>query len=114
MYRNNIYVDYLLTPFYDLIHTSLHFPSQTSQALVLCTDGFQTGGSEDDPFYSKSDYSEFARRIGIKKNRIERIIKDMLSNSSQVEGLVCNSYLSKELQNTYLSNYKNNLNKMSK
>ena len=96
LYRNQTYGDYTLTPFYDLLNTSLHVPGEKDMALEL----FRPPSK-----YTKPDFIEFAERIGINKIRFTNIYNKMLNGASEVENLVSQSFLSDPLKSRYLHNY---------
>lgn len=105
IYRNQSYGDYTLTPFYDLLNTSLHVPGEKDMALELFKDGFETEQFHEGSKYTKPDFIEFAERIGINKVRFNKIYNKMLDNSSSVENLVSQSFLSDSLKSQYLNTY---------
>lgn len=104
VYRNEEYGDYLLTPYYDLSNTLLHFPDKKSFGLNLLkedsTNAFKAGKE-----YTQKDFIKFAQRIGIKEKRINTIFTAMLSKSMLVKDLISNSFLNEELKSAYLDNY---------
>jgi serine/threonine-protein kinase HipA len=61
IYRNEKYGDYLLTPFYDLLNTSIHIPNEQDTALELFKDDFMTEGYKFSSKYSKDDFYEFGK-----------------------------------------------------
>jgi serine/threonine-protein kinase HipA len=105
LYRNDTYGDYMLTPYYDLLNTSLHVPGEKDMALELFKDGFETEQFRSGSKYTKPDFTEFADRIGINKIRFNKIYNNMLNGSSEVENLVSQSFLKDSLQTQYLNNY---------
>jgi serine/threonine-protein kinase HipA len=105
LYRNETYGDYMLTPFYDLLNTSLHVPGEKDIALELLKDGFETVQFRAGSKYTKPDFIEFADRIGINKIRFNKIYNQMLNGSTEIEKLVSASFLKDSLKTQYLSNY---------
>jgi serine/threonine-protein kinase HipA len=105
LYRNESYGDYTLTPFYDLLNTSLHVPGEKDMALELFKDGFETEQFRSGTKYTKPDFIELAQRIGINKIRFNKIYNSILSGSSEVEKLVSASFLNESLKTQYLNNY---------
>ena len=105
LYRNDEYGDYLLTPFYDLLNTSIHTPGESELALDLFKDDFV---SQDYKFASKypiEDFKEFGGRIGIRQDRTELLINEMKQNRAQVFKLIDSSFLSDELKIKYKKSY---------
>jgi serine/threonine-protein kinase HipA len=105
LYRNENYGDYLLTPFYDLINTSLHVPSESDLALDMFKDKFETASYKAGSKYTLPDFIEFATRLGINEKRMLKIFVEMLSGREQVEILIKDSFLNNELKIKYLDSY---------
>ncbi len=105
LYRNEIYGDYLLTPFYDLINTSLHVPGESDLALDMFKEGFETKSYKAGSKYTLPDFIEFATRLGINEKRMLKIFVEMLSGSEQVKFLINNSFLNDKLKVKYLESY---------
>jgi len=105
LYRNDIYGDYLLTPFYDLINTSLHVPGENDLALDMFKEGFETESYKAGSKYTLPDFIEFATRLVINEKRMLKIFVEMLSEREQVEMLTENSFLNNELKIKYLDSY---------
>lgn len=105
LYRNENYGDYLLTPFYDLINTSLHVPGESDLALDMFKDGFETKFYKTGSNYTLPDFIEFATRLGINEKRMLKIFVEMLSGKEQVEILINNSFLNDKLKVKYLESY---------
>jgi serine/threonine-protein kinase HipA len=102
IYRNEKYGDYLLTPFYDLLNTSIHIPNEQDTALELFKDGFMTEGYKFSSKYSKDDFYEFGERIGIKPSRIFKIFDEITSGEKEINELADKSYLEDSLKSEYL------------
>ncbi len=98
LYRNEKYGDYLLTPFYDLSNTSIHFPVKKEPALRL----FKNGNNES---YTKQNLFEFSKKIGIKENRFSLLFDRMISKSSEVKELISLSFLNEPLKSKYLDSF---------
>jgi len=102
IYRNEDYKDYLLTPFYDLINTAIHVPGERDTALELFKDDFMTEGYKFSTNYSRDDFYEFGLRIGIKSERINKMISDITSHDNKLADLLNKSFLSDNLKSEYL------------
>lgn len=98
--------DYLLSPAYDLINTKLHV-DDTDFALNkgLFSDDFMSEQYKKSGHPSKSDFTEFARRIGVKEKRIEKLIMPFLQKQPFMETLVDHSFLSDGNKRGYLQMY---------
>ena len=105
LYRNEVYGDYMLTPYYDLLNTSLHIPGEKDMALGLFKDGFETEQFRAGSKYVKLDFIEFADRLGINKIRFNKIYNKMLNGSAEVEKLISYSFIKEFLKTRYLNNY---------
>lgn len=112
LYRNEVYGDYMLTPFYDLLNTKLHVPGEKDMALELFKDGFETEQFRAGSKYTKPDFIELPDRIGINKIRLNKIYNNMLNGSHEVENLVSNSFLKESLKTQYLNNYFHRLDRL--
>ena len=112
LYRNEKYGDYLLTPFYDLLNTSIHVPGERDLALELFKDGFETEAFKAGSKYSLQDFVEFANRIGINEKRFTKLYNAMLTKTEEVEELISKSFLKEGLKKVYLEGYYNRLNRL--
>jgi len=111
--RNEKYGDYLLTPFYDLINTSIHSPGENDTALELFKDNYMTVAYRAGSKYTRQDFIELAERIGMNKNRIDKIYSEMLNKTDHVKKLIANSFLREELKKVYLESYYNRLERIN-
>ena len=102
IYRNEDYKDYLLTPFYDLINTTMHVPGERDTALELFKDSFMTEGYKFSSNYSRDDFYEFGTKIGMKPARILKLIDELTAGRDEIQSLVNRSYLSDDLKSEYL------------
>lgn len=98
--------DYLLSPAYDLINTKLHV-DDTDFALHkgLFADNFKSEEYKKTGHPSKSDFAEFAKRIGIAAGRIEKLLIPFLKKQNLVETFVNRSFLSTASKRGYLLMY---------
>ena len=103
MFRNEKFGDYILTPAYDLINTTIHNPNESDTALELFKDGFMTETFKAGSKYTREDFFVLGKRIGIKEERASKIIERFLSGNERIEFLVQRSFLSDELKSGYIS-----------
>lgn len=98
--------DYLLSPAYDLVNTRLHV-DDTDFALDkgLFADGFKSEQYQINGHPSKSDFIEFAKRIGVAEGRVEKLLKPYLEKQPFMETLVSRSFLSDANKRGYLLMY---------
>ncbi len=112
LFKNENYGDYLLTPYYDLLNTSIHIPGESDTALELFRDGFQTEEYKAGAKYTKPDFVEFAKRLEIKEIRYKKILNDITGKTNKVEDLISRSFLNDKLKGEYLKNYINRLERL--
>lgn len=98
--------DYLLSPAYDLINTNLHV-DDTDFALDqgLFTDNYKSEQYKISGHPSKSDFVEFAKRIGVVESRIEKLLNPFLEKQPFMETLVSHSFLADANKRGYLLMY---------
>ena len=98
--------DYLLSPAYDLVNTKLHV-DDTDFALDkgLFADGFQSEQYKKNGHPSKSDFKEFAKRIGVTAGRVDKLLQPFLENKPFIDTLVSRSFLSDPNKRGYLLMY---------
>jgi len=98
--------DYLLSPAYDLINTGLHV-DDTDFALEkgLFADGYKSQSYQKKRHPSKTDFIEFAKRIGVMESRIEKLLRPFYENQNRVESLIGRSFLNGESKRGYLLMY---------
>lgn len=95
--------DYVLTPAYDLLNTSLHIPSESPLALDLFSEGYYTPSFEALGFYSRADFEEFADRIGVHKKVAFDILDEFGELGNEVVNLVARSFLSDAAKEAYVT-----------
>lgn len=92
LYRSE-FGDYILTPAYDLLATSLHFPDETRTALNLF-DSFESESFRQNAFYTRTDFLELAGRYGLDRGRATRFMNQFEANKDRVHELIGRSFLS--------------------
>ena len=92
--------DYVLTPAYDLIGTSLHFPNEGRTALDLF-DNFETESFKANAFYKRPDFMALAELYGIMPNRAISFLDQFSSRQEAVVSLIDRSFLSTEAKEDY-------------
>jgi serine/threonine-protein kinase HipA len=98
--------DYLLSPAYDLINTRLHVDdSDFALDKGLFTDDFKSEEYKKSGHPSKSDFIEFAKRIGIVETRMEKLLNPFLEKQPFAETLINHSFLSEANKRAYLLMY---------
>jgi serine/threonine-protein kinase HipA len=79
--------DYILTPAYDLICTSLHFPDEGRTALDLF-DTFETESFAHNAFYKRPDFLRLAELYGMNMGRAERCMNQFAGSKDKVLDLI--------------------------
>ena len=105
LYRNEEYGDYVLTKFYDLLNTSIHVPGESDLALDLFKDNFETETYKAGSKFTKPDFEEFAKRIGINEKRFSKIYDSMLDKTEEVKEMIDGSFLRDDLKEVYYESY---------
>lgn len=101
--------DYVLTPAYDLLNTSLHIPTESAMALELFKDGYYTPSYEALGFYTRADFEEFARRIGVSGKIVSLVIDGFCSKEDDIKAMVGRSFLSSEAKYEYIEIFSDRL-----
>jgi serine/threonine-protein kinase HipA len=104
LFRNEQFGDYTLTPAYDLMNTKIHIKVEPDTALELFKDDFMSEEFKAGSKYTRVDFLELGSRIGIKKDRVEKIISRFTSKEEKITELVNNSFLIDELKINYIEN----------
>ncbi|MCC5907185.1 MAG: HipA domain-containing protein [Balneolaceae bacterium] len=102
--------DYILSPAYDLINTSLHV-DDAAMALDdgLFKDDYYTESYEANGFYAYDDFYEFGLKVGLVKSRVVKILNTFRSHREKVQSLTERSFLSDEMKKAYMDSYLNKL-----
>jgi serine/threonine-protein kinase HipA len=93
--------DYVLTPAYDVLCTSLHFPNEARTALEMF-DTFETESFRQNAFYRRPDFVKLAEFYGIKPDRAEKALRRFASGQSAAADLVNRSFLSPDAREDVL------------
>jgi serine/threonine-protein kinase HipA len=98
--------DYLLSPAYDLINTKIHVEdSDFALDKGLFADDFKSESFKKNLHPNKTDFEEFAKRIGVSENRMEKLIRPYLEKQPLVETLISRSFLTEDNKRGYLMMY---------
>ena len=85
-----------LAPFYDLLNTRLHLPSDGFMALDLFEGGYSTDAFEKLGYFSYRDFFEFGEKIGLESEMIEEFLKDIRNRVQKIDEFLENSALSRD------------------
>jgi serine/threonine-protein kinase HipA len=101
--------DYVLSPAYDLMDTRIHVDEEGFFALSneLFKEWYWSGCRINNTQHHpcKEDFIEFGRKIGIKENRVNKLIEPFLNKQPGVENLIKRSLLDEETKTQYLIHY---------
>lgn len=105
--QQTIHHDYLLSPAYDLLNTSIHLPNDSFFALSdgLFSDHFETKSLKTLGFYAYDDFFEFGIRIGLLENRLKRILDKYRIENPKARKLIEVSFLGNETKKLYEHHY---------
>ena len=96
--------DYILTPAYDLLCSSMHFPHESRTALEMF-DTFESEYYKQNGYHGTDDFLKLGECYGMKKMRIETIIAAYAASPKAVELMIGHSFLSPTAKNDYLSRF---------
>jgi serine/threonine-protein kinase HipA len=98
--------DYLLSPAYDLVNTRMHVDdSDFALDKGLFSDDFKSDEYKNCGHPCKKDFAEFAKRIGVTKNRIEKLLNPFIEKQALAETLISSSFLNEPAKRGYLLDY---------
>lgn len=99
--------DHVLSPAYDMIDTRIHIPSDSFFALHdgLFPDHYETESYGLLGFTGYDDFHAFGTRIGMKENRIVKILDKYKTDQIKTRDLIRRSFLSEEVKKIYLAHY---------
>ncbi len=99
--------DYLLSPAYDLVNTRLHVDDKDfALDKGLFADDYRSQLYKKTGHPSKSDFTEFALRIGVTESRVQKLLNPFLEKQHFVETLISSSFLTEANKRGYLLMYK--------
>jgi len=108
--------DYLLSPAYDLLDTSIHVEEEGYFALDDLFDEWNWSGNRikspgNHP--CKDDFYLFGKTAGLIETRIRKMLDPFLVEQEQVSELVNRSYLDQQTRLLYLQHYQKRLNMLN-
>ena len=104
--------DYLLSPGYDLLCTSMHLPNEARTALEMF-ESHETDFHKNNAFYGRPDFMELARRFGISEKFSESILNGFTVKQDQVFSLIERSFMSLAAKEDYKTRFKDRLRTIS-
>ena len=108
--------DYLLSPAYDLIDTSIHIPADSFFALSdgLFSDDYDTESFKALGFYAYDDFFEFGLRIELLESRTRAILDKYRNKNQKVLTLIRSSFLTEPVKLLYFNHYIDRLKMLNK
>ncbi len=97
--------DYILTPAYDLLCTKIHTPQEADMALHFFKDGSFSPSFLTIGYYTSEDFLLLGRKLEIKDDRIERMIREFRTDLTEVHELVEKSFLNNATKELYHQHY---------
>jgi serine/threonine-protein kinase HipA len=102
--------DYVLTPAYDLVSTSVHVPDESRLALDVFADDFETRSFRDNGFATGACFLELARRFEIADGRARVLLAPFVEGPRlDVEDLITRSFLTAKARADYTTRYRDRL-----
>ena len=98
-----------LSPAYDLLCTSMHFPGETPLALDFFADDTETDFFARNGFLGRPDFLELARRYGIADGFAAAVLDAFPARRAAVAAAVADSVLSPDAKADYLRRYDDRL-----
>ncbi len=99
--------DYLLSPAYDLVDTSIHIPTDTFFALEDCLfkNDFETESYQTFGYYSYDDFHAFGLMMGMMETRVNKILQKYRTEHKLTIELIEHSFLSGPVKQLYRDHY---------
>ena len=107
--------DYIMTPAYDLLNTSLHI----NDGDFALQEGLMPKEAHSDIYLNtghpcRDDFAEFGRRIGVLPKRIDAIIELFATEQPMVYELIERSFLDDRTKRMYKRSYKERLHRFQR
>ena len=101
-----------LSPSYDLMSTIIHTPGERDTALDLYDKDHESVYYSSYGHYGRTEFIEFAKRLGIVEVRYMRIIKEFLEKVKDVNDFIQNSTLSNKALESFTINFKSRIKRL--
>jgi serine/threonine-protein kinase HipA len=109
--RNN-FGEMELSPSYDLMSTIIHTPGERDTALDLFEKDQESEYYATFGHYGRTEFIEFAKRLGIVEVRYIRIINEFIENEKAVYDFIQNSSLSNKSLESFTINFKSRIKRL--
>jgi serine/threonine-protein kinase HipA len=99
--------DYLLSPVYDLMDTSIHIPTDSFFALEdgLFSNDYETESFKTLGYYAYDDFYEFGIKIGMLESRVKNLLAKYRTKNVHTINLIQCSFLSHPIKALYTNHY---------
>lgn len=101
-----------LSPSYDLMSTIIHTPGERDTALDLYNKDHESEYYDTYGHYGKTEFIEFAKRLGIVEVRYMRMINEFIENETVVNDFIKKSSLSNQSIVTFIDNFKSRIKRL--
>ena len=102
-----------LAPSYDLMSTIIHTPGERDTALDLFEKDHESEYYATYGHYGRTEFIEFAKRLGIVEVRYMRVINEFVENESSVYDFIQNSSLSNNSIGSFITSFKSRVKRFS-
>jgi serine/threonine-protein kinase HipA len=102
-----------LSPSYDLMSTIIHTPGERDTALDLFEKDHESEYYATYGHYGRTEFIEFAKRLGIVEVRYMRVINEFVENESSVYDFIQNSSLSNNSIGSFITSFKSRVKRFS-
>ena len=93
--------------------TIIHTPGESDTALNLFDQDYESDYYSTYGHYGRTEFIEFAKRLGIVEVRYKRIINEFIENETVVHNFIQNSSLSNKALESFTINFKSRIKRLS-
>ena len=101
-----------LSPSYDLMSTIIHTPDERDTALDLFEKDHESEYYATYGHYGRTEFVEFAKRLGIIEVRYMRIINEFIEKEKELNVFIQNTSLSNKALDSFIANFKSRIKRL--
>lgn len=101
-----------LSPSYDLMSTIIHTPGERDTALDLFEKDHESEYYATYGHYGRTEFVEFAKRLGIIEVRYMRIINEFIEKEKELNVFIQKSSLSNKALDSFITNFKSRIKRL--
>lgn len=101
-----------LSPSYDLMSTIIHTPGERDTALDLFEKDHESEYYATYGHYGRTEFVEFAKRLGIIEVRYMRIINEFIEKEKELNVFIQNTSLSNKALDSFIANFKSRIKRL--